>query len=86
VKACEEFYKAFQTSIDNTNKCDIILIMRDFNARVGTEQASSAQCVVGKHAVDKQNQNGRRLVDFCLFNGFVVTNTLLPYKPVHQTT
>ncbi|CAF2594900.1 unnamed protein product [Rotaria sp. Silwood2] len=86
VEACDEFYKALQSSIDNTNKGDIILIMGDFNARVGVEQTSSAQTVVGKHAVDKQNQNGRRLVDFCLFNGFVITNTFFPHKPVHQTT
>ncbi|CAF4163850.1 unnamed protein product [Rotaria sp. Silwood2] len=86
VEACDEFYKALQSSIDNTNKGNIILIMGDFNARVGVEQTSSAQSVVGKHAVDKQNQNDRRLVDFCLFNGFVITNTFFPHKPVHQTT
>jgi exonuclease III len=59
VKACDEFYKTLQSSIDNTNKGDIILILGDFNARVGLEQASSVPNVVGKHAVDKQNQNGR---------------------------
>jgi endonuclease/exonuclease/phosphatase family metal-dependent hydrolase len=86
IEACDEFYKALQSSIDKTNKGDIILIMGDFNARVGLEQASSAQSVVGKHTVDKQNQNGRRLVDFCLFNEFVITNTFFPHKSVHQTT
>ncbi|CAF4980960.1 unnamed protein product, partial [Rotaria magnacalcarata] len=86
IDACDEFYKALQSTIGNTNKGDIILIMGDFNARVGVEQASSAQSVVGKHAVDKQNQNGRQLVDFYLFNGFVITNTFFPHKPVHQRT
>ncbi|CAF4311483.1 unnamed protein product [Rotaria sp. Silwood2] len=86
IEACAEFYKALQSSIDHTNKGDIILIMGDFNARVGVEQSSSAHSVVGKHAVDKQNQNGRRLVDFCLFNGFVIANTFFPHKAVHQTT
>ena len=86
IEACDEFYKTLQSSIDNTNKGDIILIMGDFNARVGLEQASSAHNVVGKHAVDKQNQNGRRLVDFCLYNEFVITNTFFPHKSVHQTT
>ncbi|CAF4276000.1 unnamed protein product, partial [Rotaria sp. Silwood2] len=57
-----------------------------FNARVGLEQASSAQSTVGKHAVDTQNQNDRRLVDFCVFNGFVITNTFFSHKRVHQTT
>lgn len=86
VEASDEFYKALQSSIDNTNKGDIILIMGDFNARVGVEQTTSAPSVVGKHTVDKQNQNGRRLVDFCLFNGFVITNTFFPHNVVHQTT
>ena len=86
VEACDEFDKTLQSSIDNTNKGDIILITGDFNARVGLEQASSVPSVVGKHAVDKQNQNGRRLVDFCLFNGLVITNTSFSYKPMHQTT
>ncbi|CAF1679859.1 unnamed protein product, partial [Rotaria magnacalcarata] len=62
IEARDEFYKALQSTIDNTNKGDIILIMGDFNARIGVEQASSAQSVVGKHAIDKQNQNSRRLV------------------------
>ncbi|CAF3954733.1 unnamed protein product, partial [Rotaria magnacalcarata] len=86
VEACDEFYKALQSTIDNTNKGDIILIRGDFNARVGVEQTSSAHSVVGKHAVDKQNQNDRQVADFCLFNGFVVPNTFFPHKPVHQTT
>ncbi len=87
VEACDEFYKTLQSIIINkANKGDVILIMGDFNARVGLEQACSAQSTVGKHAVDKQNQNGRRLVDFCLFNGFVVINTFFPHKRVHQTT
>jgi exonuclease III len=86
IEASDEFYQTLQSSIDKTDKADIILIMGDFNTRVGQEQTKSAHSAVGKHAVDKQNQNGRRLVDFCLFNEFIVTNTFFPHKRVHQTT
>ncbi|CAF4152005.1 unnamed protein product [Rotaria sordida] len=60
--------------------------MGDFNARVGVEQANTSGGTVGKHAIDKQNQNGRRLVDFCLLNSLIVTNTFFPHKAVHQGT
>ena len=64
----------------------MIMIMGDFNARVGVEQSNTVGGTVGKHAIDKQNQNGRRLVDFCLFNSFIVTNTFFPHKTVYQGT
>ncbi|CAF4408867.1 unnamed protein product [Rotaria sp. Silwood2] len=86
IETCDEFYKTLQATIDKTRKSDMIMIRGDFNARVGVEQANSAGGTVGKHAIDKQNQNGRRLVDFCLFNSFIVTNTFFPYKTVHQGT
>ncbi|CAF2953169.1 unnamed protein product [Rotaria sp. Silwood2] len=34
---CDEFYQALQSSINKTDKGDIILIMGEFNARVGQE-------------------------------------------------
>ncbi|CAF3849768.1 unnamed protein product, partial [Rotaria sp. Silwood1] len=86
IETCDEFYKTLQATIDKTHKSDMIMIMGDFNARVGVEQANTAGGTVGKHAIDKQNQNGRRLVDFCLFNSFIVTNTFFPHKAVHQGT
>jgi hypothetical protein len=64
VKTCDEFYKNLQSSMDNTNRRDIILIMVDFNARVGLEQASSAPGVVGKHELTKKI---KMVVDFLIF-------------------
>ncbi|CAF3173654.1 unnamed protein product [Rotaria sp. Silwood2] len=59
IETCDEFYKTLQATIDKTHKSDMIMIMGDFNARVGVEQANTAGETVGKHAIDKQNQNGR---------------------------
>ncbi|CAM4752602.1 unnamed protein product, partial [Rotaria magnacalcarata] len=86
IETCDEFYKTLQATIDKTHKSDMIMIMGDFNARVGVEQANTAGGTVGNHTIDKQNQNGRRLVDFCLFNSFIITNTFFPHKAVHQGT
>ncbi|CAF3960540.1 unnamed protein product [Rotaria magnacalcarata] len=86
IETCDEFYKTLQATIDKTHKSDMIMIMGDFNARVGVEQANTAGGTVGNHTIDKQNQNGRRFVDFCLFNSFIITNTFFPHKAVHQGT
>ncbi|CAF4091884.1 unnamed protein product, partial [Rotaria magnacalcarata] len=38
IETCDEFYKTPQATIDKTHKSDMIMIMGDFNARVGVEQ------------------------------------------------
>ncbi|CAM4832626.1 unnamed protein product [Rotaria magnacalcarata] len=42
IETCDEFYKTLQAAIDKTHKSDMIMIMSDFNARVGVEQANTA--------------------------------------------
>ena len=86
IEACDKFYKTLQAIIDKTQKNDMVVIMGDFNARVGVEQTNTTEGTLGKHAIDKQNQNGRRLVDFCLFNNFIITTTFFPHKAIHQGT
>ena len=80
------FYKTLQATIDKVRKSDIILTMVDFNARVGVEQDNTAEETIGKHAIDKQNQNDRRFIDFCLSYSILVTNTLFPHKLIEQAT
>ena len=63
----------------------MIMIMGDYNARVVVEQGNTAGGIIDKNAIDKQNQNDRRLVDFCLFvNSFIVIHTFFPHKAVHR--
>ena len=64
----------------------MIIITGDFYVRVGVEQTNTTEGTVGKHAIDKLNQNGRRIVDFCLFNNCIITNTFFPHKVIHQGT
>jgi hypothetical protein len=59
IKTCDECCRALQSSINITDRGDIVLIMVDLKARVGLEQANSAYSTVGKYAADRQNQNDR---------------------------
>ncbi|CAF1042994.1 unnamed protein product, partial [Didymodactylos carnosus] len=86
VEASEDFYKCLQETIDKVQKQDMVLIMGDFNARLGQQQNLTAGEVVGRHTVDVENLNGELLVDFCSINNMVVTNTFFEHKPVHQTS
>ncbi|CAF0997066.1 unnamed protein product [Didymodactylos carnosus] len=81
-----EFYKCLQETMDKVSRRDIVLLMGDFNARVGLQQSQTAGDVIGKHTIDQQNENGQLLVDFCSLNNLIVTNTFFQHKPVHQAS
>ncbi len=53
----------------------MIVLMGDFNARVGKQEHLTVPHIVGSHAVDVKNENGIRLIDFCLTNNIVISNT-----------
>ena len=84
--AADVFYIDLQRTLDKTPTNDMILIMGDFNARIGKQQHQTISSVVGPHAVDHLNENGKRLVDFCSHNDFIITNTFFQHKAVHQTS
>jgi hypothetical protein len=67
-------------------KGDMLLIVGDFNARVGKQDNQGPGNVIGVHTVDDTNENGKRLIDFCNQNNLIVTNTFFQYKPIHQTS
>ena len=80
----EKFYEALQDQLDRANKKDFLIVLGDFNARVG--RAFSTSRFHGSHNTDVRNMNGTRLVDFCYNNGLVITNTIFPHKNIHQWT
>jgi hypothetical protein len=67
-------------------KGDMLLIVGDFNARVGKQDNQGPGNVIGVHTVDDTNENGKRLIDFCNQNNLIVTNTFFQHKPIHQTS
>ncbi|CAF3739036.1 unnamed protein product, partial [Rotaria sp. Silwood1] len=68
IDKCDRFYIQLQETIDKVPKGDMIILMDDCNARVGKQEHLTVPQVVGPHAVDVKNENGNRLIDFCLTN------------------
>ena len=72
-KGC--FYDSLDDIIKAIPSSHKLLLLGDFNARVGTDY-SSWEGIIGKHGVGNENSNGTRLLTLCSQNGLCLTNTL----------
>ena len=69
----ERFYEDLQDLLELTPKKDVLFIIGDWNATVGSQETPS---VTGKFGLGVQNEEGQRLVEFCQDNTLVIANTL----------
>ena len=69
----ERFYEDLQDLPELTPKKDILFIIGDWNAKVGSQETPG---VTGKFGLRVQNEAGQRLTDFCQENALVIANTL----------
>ena len=69
----EQFYEDLQDLVELTPKNDVLFIIGDWNAKVGSQETSG---VAGKFGLEIQNEGGQRLIEFCQENALVITNTL----------
>ena len=69
----ERFYEYLQDLLELTPKKDVLFIIGDWNAKVGSQETPG---VTGKFGLGIRNEAGQRLIDFCQENALVITNTL----------
>ena len=70
----EEFYEDLQDLIELTRKKDVLFIIGDWNATVGTPVEIPG--ITGKFCLGVQNEAGQRLIEFGQKNTLVIPNTL----------
>ena len=58
----EQFYEDLQDLLELKPKKDVLFIIRDWNAKVGSQETSG---VTGKFGIGVQNEAGQRLIEFC---------------------
>src|SRR5574337_304684 len=73
VAEVEWFYEDLQDFLELTPKKDVIFIIGDWNAKVGSQETPG---VTGKFGLGIRNEAGQRLIEFCQENALVITNTL----------
>ena len=65
--------------IARTQRGDRVVVMGDFNARVGNNVGRWSD-VKGKHGEEVENDSGRRLLNFCGENDLRIMNTFLSIR------
>ena len=69
----EWFYEDLQDLLELTPKKDVLFIIEDWNATVGSQKIPG---VTGKFVLGVQNEAGQMLTEFCQENALVIVKTL----------
>ena len=69
----EWFYEDLQDFVELTPKKDVLFIIGDWNAKVGSQETPG---VTGKFGLGIRSEAGQRLTEFCQENALVIENTL----------
>ena len=69
----ERFYEDLPDLLELTPKKDVLFIIGDWNAKVGSQETTG---VTGKFGLGMWNEAGQRLIEFCQENALVIANTL----------
>ena len=69
----EWFCEDLQGLLELTPKKDVLFIIGDWNAKVGSQETPG---VTGIFGLGMQNEAGQRLIEFCQENALVIANTL----------
>ena len=74
----EPFYEDLQDLLELTPKKDVLFIIGDWNAKVGSQETPG---ITGKFGLGLRNEAGQRLIEFCQENALVRANTIFqPHK------
>ena len=68
----ERFYEDLQDLLELTPKKDVLFIIGDWNAKIGSQEIPG---VTGKFGLGVQKEAAQRLTEFCQKNTLVIANT-----------
>ena len=71
------FYEDLQELLELTPKKDVLLIIEDWNAKVGSQEITG---VTGKFGFEVQNEAGQSLTQFCQENTLIANTILQQHK------
>ncbi|XP_056645027.1 craniofacial development protein 2-like [Diorhabda sublineata] len=77
------FYQTLQTVLDGIPNHDEIIILGDFNARIGDELIPG---IKNRFNAETINESGEKMIQLCILNELRINNTFYPHKPQHKYT
>ena len=81
----DKFYEELDSLISAVPKNEKLIVLGDFNARVGTDYTTWDR-VLGRHGVGKCNSNGVRLLTLCSSHDLAITNTMFRQPTRNKTS
>jgi exonuclease III len=81
----EEFYVQLQEQIDDIDRNDVLLLMGDWNSKVGKNHTTWSEAI-GRYGYGDANERGERLLEFCCANQLSITNTYFQHKESQKWT
>ena len=81
----DEFYDDLQLLIQKIPKKETLIILGDFNAKLGTDHDTWAP-TLGKFGLGSINERGEKLLEFCTLHKLVVCNTQFQHKKCRRVT
>ncbi|BHF66253.1 hypothetical protein SprV_0200926900 [Sparganum proliferum] len=70
----DQFYEDLHALLATVSKADQLVVLGDFNARVGTDH-TACRGVLGPHGLRGSNDNGLLLLRTCAEHRLILTNT-----------
>ncbi|XP_065356379.1 craniofacial development protein 2-like [Calliphora vicina] len=82
----DSFYEQLNRAISIAPRSDIKIVMRDMNAKVGDDN-TNLQAIMGSEGLRSiRNNNGERLIDFCMGNQLFIGGSKFPHRDIHKYT
>ena len=81
----QDFYDNLQKKVDEIDRRDILMIMGDWNAKIGTDRETWPS-TIGQYGFGVANERGQRLLEFCCTNQLCITNTYFKHKDSRKWT
>lgn len=81
----DEFYDSVNEALRDTSNCDYLIVMGDFNAKVGQSDDSNSD-IMGKFGYGIQNERGDRLINFARVNKLHITNSMFMKNEKRRST
>ena len=81
----DKFYEELHALIASVPKADKLIILGDFNARVGSDNISW-KGIIGKYGIGGCNSNGLLLLQMCAEHNLLITNTIFRLPTRNRTS
>ena len=79
------FYAQLQSALDKIPNRDMLILMGDINAKVGSNNTNRER-KMGRQGIGEMNENEEMLADFCFTNSLVIRGTIFSHRKCHKAT